>query len=49
MAQRWTSRPALIGKLTLLLLDVRNLQYSAPVSLWLEPGRPVSTVSFQTD
>ena len=40
MSQRWVSRPTLVGKLLMLLLDVRMIQYSAPISVWLEPNHP---------
>ena len=39
MLQRWSSRPTLVGKLIILLLDVRLLRYSSPLDVWLEPGK----------
>lgn len=45
MRQRWSSRPTLVGKLIILLMDVRVLQYSAPLDVWMEPTKPAPTDS----
>lgn len=37
MHQRWSSRPALMGKLVMLLSDARVLQFSASSNVWMEP------------
>ena len=39
MQQRWSSRPTLVGKLIILLLDVRLLNHSSPPDVWLEPSK----------
>ena len=43
MQQRWSSRPTLIGKLIILLLDVRLLHFSSPLDVWLQPSKCFNT------
>ena len=37
MRQRWSARPYLVGRCVALLSDIRALQHSIPLQVWLEP------------